>query len=78
MSCMERHMPQPKVLYVHARSSLAGSPASAAELSKSAKFADIIAGVDFVPSVIETSGVWGERVLILEKEVGRRMAEVSE
>ena len=46
--------------YVHARRTLAGSAASAAEHSKNAKHADIIAGVDFVPFVIDTSGVWGE------------------
>ena len=63
--------------YVRASSTLAGSAASAAELNKNAKYADIIAGVDFVPFVIETSGVWGEQALILVTEVGRRMAEVS-
>jgi len=34
------------------------SAASAAELGKNAKYADIIAGVNFVPIVIETSGVY--------------------
>ena len=56
---------------------MAGSAASAAEINKNAKYADIIAGVDFVPFVIETSGVWGEQALILVTEIGRRMAEVS-
>ena len=42
------------MLYVHASSALAGSATSPAELSKNAKYADIIAGVDFVPFVIET------------------------
>ena len=63
--------------YVRASSTLAGSAASAAELNKNAKYADIIAGVDFVPFVIETSGVWGEQALVLVTEVGRRMAEVN-
>ena len=55
----------------------AGSAASAAELSKNTKYSDIIAGVDFVPFVIETSGVWGEQAVILVKEIGRRIAEVT-
>ena len=63
--------------YVHASSTLAGSAASAAELSKNTKYSDIIAGVDFVPFVIETSGVWGEQAVILVKEIGRRIAEVN-
>ena len=49
--------------YVHVRSTLAGSAAS--ELSKNAKYADIIAGVDFVLYIIEMSGIWGEQALIL-------------
>ena len=65
------------VSYVHASSTLAGSAASTAELSKNAKYADIIAGFDIVPFVIETSGVWGEQALILVTEVGQRMTEVS-
>ena len=39
---------------------LAWSAASAAELNKNARYADIIASVDFVPFVIETAGVWSE------------------
>jgi len=48
-----------------------------AELNKIATYSDIIAGVDFVPFVIETSGVWGEQAMSLVKELGRRMAEVN-
>ena len=33
--------------------------------------------VDFVPFVIETSGVLGEQALVLVTEVGRWLAEVS-
>jgi len=51
--------------------------ASAAELNKIAKYSDIIAGVDFVPFVIESSVVWGEQAMSLVKELGRRMAEVN-
>jgi len=43
--------------HAHDSSTLAGSAASAAELNKIAKYTDIIAGVDFVPFVIETSGL---------------------
>ena len=80
--CHGRHMPQHLryMSYVHtstSSSTLSGSAASVAKLSKNAKCADIIVGVDFVPLVIETSGVWGEHALILVKEVGRRIAEVS-
>lgn len=63
--------------HVHASSTLAGSAASVAEANKTAKYADIVAGVDFVPFVIETSGVWGEQAMTLVNEVGRRLAEVS-
>jgi len=64
--------------YLHASSTVAGYAASVAELSRNAKYADVIAGVDSVLIVIETSGVWGEQALILVKDVGRRIAEVSE
>jgi hypothetical protein len=48
-----------------------GSAASAAELKKIQKYSDIIAGVDFKPVAIETSGVWGEAVrLILSRRSG--------
>jgi hypothetical protein len=53
------------VSYVHASSTLAGSAASAAELIKNAKHADIIVGVHFVPFIIETSGAWGEQAQVL-------------
>jgi len=43
----------------------------------SAKYSNIIAGVDFVPFFIETSGVWGEQAMSLVKELGQRMAEVN-
>jgi hypothetical protein len=41
------------------------------------KYSDIIAGVDFKPVAIETSGVWGEQSLDFIKEVGRRIAAVT-
>lgn len=41
--------------YVQASSILAGSAAAAAEVKKAQKYADIIAGIDFVPFAIETS-----------------------
>jgi hypothetical protein len=63
--------------HVQASSCQAGSAAPAAELLKSQKYADIIAGVDFVPVAIETSGVWGEQAVSLLKEVGRRICAVS-
>ena len=55
---------------------MAGS-AAAAEQQKQQKYADIIAGVDFVPFAIETSSVWGEQSMDLVKEVGRRIAGVT-
>ena len=63
--------------HVQASSAQAGSAAATAELLKSQKYADIIAGVDFVPVAIETSGVWGEQAASLVKEVGRRICAIS-
>jgi len=63
--------------YIQDSSTLAGSAASAAELNNIAKYSDIIASVDCVPFVIETSGVWGEQVMSLVKELVRRMSEVN-
>jgi hypothetical protein len=54
-----------------------GSAASAAELKKVQKYSEIIAGVDFKPMAIETSGVWGEQSLDFIKEVGSRTAAVT-
>jgi len=34
---------------------------------------NIIAGVDFIPFAIETSGVWGVQALELVSEIGRRL-----
>jgi len=39
-------------------------------MSKIAQYSDIIAGVDFVPFVIETSGVWGEQAIAHCHELG--------
>jgi len=61
--------------HIQASSVQAGSAATVAELAKSQKYSDIIAGVDFVPFAIETSGVWGEKARDLVKEVGRRIKE---
>jgi len=44
---------------IHESSVQAGSAALKAEVNKSRKYADIIAGVDFIPFAIETSGVVG-------------------
>jgi len=63
--------------YFKLLSIIGSSQASAAELNKIAKYSDIIAGANFVPFVIETSGVWGEQAICLVKELGRRMAEVN-
>jgi hypothetical protein len=41
------------------------------------KYSDIIAGVDFIPFVIETSGVWGQQALSLMKDIGRQIAAVT-
>jgi len=50
---------------------LVSSAALKAELNKSRKHADIIAGVDFIPFAIETSGVWGVQALELVSEIQR-------
>jgi hypothetical protein len=63
--------------HLQASSNQSGSAASAAELKKIQKYSDIIAGVDFKPLAIETSGVWGEQTLDFIKEVGRRIAAVT-
>jgi len=51
----------------------AGSAALKAELNKSRMYVDIIAGVDFIPFAIDTSGVWGVQALELVSEIGRRL-----
>jgi hypothetical protein len=51
--------------------------ASAAELRKTLKYSDLIAGVDFIPFVIETWGVWGQQALSLVKDIGRQIAAVT-
>jgi len=84
MSCVGRHATWDirAVVGLHPGKSytnpaMAGSAASAAELNKIAKYSDIVAGVEFVPFVIKTSGVWGELAMSLVKELGRRLAEVN-
>jgi len=56
---------------------LAGSAALTAELNKSRKYADIIAGVDFIPFAIATSGIWGVEALELVSEIGRRLTSTA-
>jgi len=63
--------------HVSASSTEAGSAAASAEINKTQKYRDIIAGVDFVPVAIETSGVWGSEGLDLIKDIGRRITTVS-
>jgi hypothetical protein len=46
----------------------ATSVVTAAERKKLLRHPDVIAGVDFVPVAIETSGVWSEQVLGLRTE----------
>jgi len=62
---------------IHESSVQAGSAALKAELNKSRKYADIIAGVDFIPFAIETSGVWGVQALELVSEIGRRLTSTT-
>ena len=63
--------------HIQASSEQAGSAASVAETNKTIKYSDIIAGVDFVPFAIETSGVWGEKAMDLVRDIGRRIAAVT-
>jgi len=61
--------------YVQANSVQAGS--AAAEEKMSRKYSDVVSGVDFSPSAIETSGVWGEHAMDLVTVIGRRIAAVT-
>jgi len=63
--------------HVTASSAIAGSAAATAESKKMLKYRDIIAGVDFVPFAVETTGVWGEEALKLVNEIGRRISSVN-
>jgi hypothetical protein len=63
--------------HVQASSTRAGSAAEAAEASKQLKYADISAGVDFIPVALETSGTWGKQAIELVNDIGRRIAEVT-
>jgi hypothetical protein len=63
--------------HLQASSNQSGSAASEAELKKIQKYSDIIAGVDFKPVAIETSGVCGEQSLDFIKEVARRIAAIT-
>ena len=60
--------------HVQASSTRTGS---AAEASKTKKYADIRTDVDFMPVAIETSGTWGEQGFDLIRKIGRRIAEVT-
>jgi len=62
---------------IHESNVQAGSAALKAELNKSRKYADIIAGVDFILFVIEISGVWGVQALELVSEIGRRLTSTT-
>jgi len=78
--CLAWNATSPNTLaqsYIQDSSSLAGSAALAAELSKIAKYSDITACVDFIPFVSENFGVWAEQAMSLVKNLGRRMAEVN-
>jgi hypothetical protein len=43
--------------HIHSSSMQAGSAAATEESKNSKKYADVTAGIDFVPVVIETSGI---------------------
>jgi hypothetical protein len=47
-----------------------------AAVNKRSKYSSISADVDFVPVVVETTGVWGSDGLALIREIGRRIASV--
>ncbi|HSN23572.1 MAG TPA: hypothetical protein VLS45_05305 [Methylomicrobium sp.] len=73
-----RHLSQHLRLLACAGQKLSGwICGSGGEQLKSQKYADIIAGVDFVPFAVETSGVWGEQAVSLVKEIGRRICTVT-
>jgi hypothetical protein len=50
---------------------------SADEAPKELKYADITAGVNFIPVVLETSGAWGKHAIELVNNIGRCIAEVT-
>jgi len=62
---------------IHESSVQAGSAALKAEVNTSRKYADIIAGVHFIPFAIETSGGWGVQALGLVSEIGRRLTSTT-
>jgi len=62
---------------IHESSVQAGSAALKAEVNKSRKYVGIMAGVDFIPFAIETSGVWGVQALELVSEIGRRLTSMT-
>jgi len=55
----------------------AGSAALKAELNKLRKYADIIAGVDFIPFCIRNLGSLGRSALELVSEIGRRLTSTT-
>jgi len=62
---------------IHESSVQAGSVALKAELNKWRKYADTIAGLDFTPFAIETSGVWVVQATELVSEIGRRLTSTT-
>jgi len=62
---------------IHESSVQAGLAALKAELNKSRKYADIIAGVDFIPFAIETLGVWGVQALEFVSDIGQPLTSTT-
>ena len=55
----------------------AGSAAAKAEISKRAKYPDMVRNYKFEPIAIETSGVYGPSTKIIIQEIGNRISQKS-
>ena len=55
----------------------AGSAAAKAEISKRAKYPDLVRRFRFEPVAIETSGVYGPTTKIIVQEIGRKISQIS-
>ncbi len=65
------------ISHIASTSALAGQAATAAELNKITKYADMTPSVEFVPIAVESLGVWGAEGLHFVNDIGRRIADIS-
>ena len=55
----------------------AGRAAAKAELSKRAKYPDMVRRFRFEPIAIETSGVYGPSTCVIVQEIGKKISQIS-